>query len=289
MERKHPFPGAKSMNLQLAYALSRFDNSGGGVAPDASVEAGSGDQDSVVPALDNANVNRYYGPSALDRTHQVSFGAYIEFPKKLPDGNHVALLQPTRDDAYRAGHRIRRGGNFPHRLQRGWHHAGSGSGHAQRQLHARYQQQQHRNMISNYNTKYGGKPTPAGNVLVAGLPAFINATDLAGLGAVAPLVSVAPTGQANMSWLKTLDTTIGWQHTFLDRVTIKPSTGVYNVSNFANFDLPNNMMSGLLTGSPGSINGTKYGGHLVNRVGVGTGVYSLGSPRQTEFGLKVKF
>jgi hypothetical protein len=53
--------------------------------------------------------------------------------------------------------------------------------------------------------------------------------------------------------------------------------------------LPNNMMSGLLTGTPGSINGTTYGGHVVNRVGVGTGVYSLGSPRQTEFSLKIEF
>jgi hypothetical protein len=49
------------------------------------------------------------------------------------------------------------------------------------------------------------------------------------------------------------------------------------------------MMSGLLTGGTGSINGTNYAGQLVNRVGVGTGVYSLGSPRQTEFSLKIVF
>jgi hypothetical protein len=49
------------------------------------------------------------------------------------------------------------------------------------------------------------------------------------------------------------------------------------------------MMSGLLSGSAGSINGTNYSGHFVNRVGVGTGVYALGSPRQTEFTLKIDF
>jgi hypothetical protein len=48
-------------------------------------------------------------------------------------------------------------------------------------------------------------------------------------------------------------------------------------------------MSGLLTGTAGTINGTNYAGHFVNRVGVGTGVYGLGEPRQTEFGLKITF
>ena len=48
-------------------------------------------------------------------------------------------------------------------------------------------------------------------------------------------------------------------------------------------------MSGLLAGGAGTINGTNYDGHFVNRVGVGTGVYSLGSPRQIEFALKLTF
>jgi hypothetical protein len=47
------------------------------------------------------------------------------------------------------------------------------------------------------------------------------------------------------------------------------------------------MMSGLLAGTPGTINGTNYGGHFVNRVGVGTGVYALGQPRVIEWGLKL--
>jgi hypothetical protein len=49
------------------------------------------------------------------------------------------------------------------------------------------------------------------------------------------------------------------------------------------------MMSGLLSGSTGSINGTNYAGHFANRVGAGTGVFTLGSPRQVEFGLKIVF
>jgi hypothetical protein len=44
-----------------------------------------------------------------------------------------------------------------------------------------------------------------------------------------------------------------------------------------------------LTGAGGQINGTTPAGHNVNRVGVGTGVYSLGAPRQIEFGLRLSF
>ncbi len=49
------------------------------------------------------------------------------------------------------------------------------------------------------------------------------------------------------------------------------------------------MMSGLLAGTAGTINGTGPADHEVNRVGVGTGVYTLGSPRELEFGVKFTF
>ena len=48
-------------------------------------------------------------------------------------------------------------------------------------------------------------------------------------------------------------------------------------------------LNGLLTGAAGQINGTDRLGHNVDRVGVGTGVYSLGAPRQIEFGLRIIF
>ena len=75
---KSPFRGARTFNFQVSYALSRFNNSGGGVGANATVTASSGDQDFIVPALDNSNVNRYFGPSTLDRTHQLSFEGYVD-------------------------------------------------------------------------------------------------------------------------------------------------------------------------------------------------------------------
>jgi hypothetical protein len=68
---------------------------------------------------------------------------------------------------------------------------------------------------------------------------------------------------------------------------VKPSVGLYNLFNFANFDLPTSIMSGLLTGTAGTINGTDPAAHNTNRVGVGTGVFTLGAPREIEFSLKI--
>jgi hypothetical protein len=59
--------------------------------------------------------------------------------------------------------------------------------------------------------------------------------------------------------------------------------------NFANFDLPTSIMSGLLTGTAGTINGTNPAAHNTNRVGVGTGIFALGAPREIEFSLKIAF
>lgn len=84
-----------------------------------------------------------------------------------------------------------------------------------------------------------------------------------------------------------LTNTLSWIYSVHERVTIKPSVGCYNLFNFANFDLPTRIMSGLLTGTVGTINRTDPLAHNTNRVGVGTGVLTLGSPREIEFSLKI--
>ena len=284
---KSPLRGVKSMNFQVSYSLSRFSNTGGGVAADNLVTAASGDQDFIVPSLDNANVNRYFGPSTLDRTNQISFGGYLDLPAgfqwgiighfdsplsttlTVPNtgsGGQIFQTDFTGDGTTQDPIPGTHVGNF----DRGINASGINT------------------VISKYNTTVAGQPTPAGNVLI-GANLGIQASDLAALGGVAPSLPLAPAGQQNYSWLKTFDTTLAWTYTFKEKVTFKPSVGIYNLFNFVNFDLPTSMMSGLLTGSTGSVNGTDYNGHFANRVGAGTGVYTLGSPRQIEFGLKVIF
>jgi hypothetical protein len=87
----------------------------------------------------------------------------------------------------------------------------------------------------------------------------------------------------------TVDLKLSWAHTIKEKLVVQPSVGFYNLFNFANFDLPGNALSGLLTGAAGQINGTTSSSHEITRVGVGTGVYSLGAPRQIEFGLRITF
>ena len=117
----------------------------------------------------------------------------------------------------------------------------------------------------------------------------MTSAQLTALGAVAPAVPNAPPNQVNLGWLRAFDATISWTYAIKERVSVKPSVGFYNIFNFANFDLPTSIMSGLLAGTAGTINGTDPAAHNTNRVGVGTGVFTLGSPREIEFSLKISF
>ncbi len=284
---KDPFRGARALNFQIAYALSRFSNTGGGVIADGTVTAASGEQDFIVPALDNANVNRYFGPSTLDRTHQLSFGGFMDVRGGFQLGliahfdSPLSTTLTVPNTATGAGEIFRTdftgAGNTQDPIP------GTKVGNFDRGINA----SNINTVISHYNNTVAGQPTPAGQVLIAN--GLMTATDLAALGGVAPTVVLAPPGQVDYSWLKTFDATLAWSYNIKERVTIKPSIGAYNLFNFVNFDLPTSMMSGLLNGTTGAINGTNYAGHFTNRVGAGTGVFTLGSPRQVEFSLKVVF
>jgi hypothetical protein len=286
---KAPFRGTTGMNFQLAYSLSRFGNTGGGVGADSTVTASSGDQDFIVPSLDNANVNRYFGPSTLDRTNQISFGGFIDFRGGIQwamIGHFDSPLSTTLtvpNTASGPGEIFRTDFTGDGTTQDPI--PGTHVGNFDRGINA----SNINTTISKYNTTVAGQATPAGNVLVGATSLGIQNSDLVGLGAVAPSLPLAPGNQVNYSWLKTFDTTLAWTYTIKEKVTLKPSVGIYNLFNFVNYDLPTSMMSGLLTGQAGSVNGTNPIAHDANRVGAGTGVFTLGSPRQIEFGLKINF
>ncbi len=297
-----PFRGVRAMNFQVSYSLSKFENTGGGVAADNTVTSASGDQDFIIPALDAQNVNRYFGPSTLDRTHQLSFGGFFNFRGGLQWGVIAHFDSPfpntltVPNTGTGAGEIFRTdftGSGVTQDPIPGTHVGNFDRGIDASNINA---------VLTNYNNTVSGQPTPAGQVLIAN--SLMTAADLSALGAVAPHVCLAPPAvdsnpacappstpgnEVNMSWLRTFDSTLTYNFKIKERFTISPSVSAFNIFNFVNFDLPTSQMSGLLTQQTGSINGTTYAGHFANRVGAGTGVYTLGSPRQIEFGLKVVF
>ena len=283
---QRPYPGVRALNLQMSYALSRFKNTGG-TASGAIANAASADQDGGINSLDNAQPNRYFGPAALDRTHQLSFGGFAELPARfqlsliahfwspLSTSLVVPLTTLGPGEIFRTDFT---GDGTTQDPMPGTH-----AGNFDRGINA----SNINRVIANYNNAYANQPTPAGQVLIQN--GLFSLTQLQQLGAIAPPVAPVPPGQVNLSWLRAFDLKIGWSYQIRERFTVQPSAGFYNLFNFANFDLPGNALNGLLTGAAGQINGTTRLGHNVDRVGVGTGVYSLGAPRQLEFGLRLTF
>jgi hypothetical protein len=92
-----------------------------------------------------------------------------------------------------------------------------------------------------------------------------------------------------MGWLRVIDVSLNWVYKYREHFQIQPGVSFFNVMNLANFDGPSNPLSGVLSGAPGSVNGTSGEQPSSNRLGLGSGVFALGSPRVMEFSVKFSF
>lgn len=281
----NPARGLKAVNVQISYSLSRFVNTGGWQGNSApSNPAALNDQDFVTNAPDNHAPLRYMGPSLLDRTHQVSIGGTFDLPGSFRVGTIAHFYSPLSSpaivgatgspgDIFRTD--FTGDGTISDPLP-GTKNGAFGRDFGVNGLNS---------VINTYDQNIAGQATLAGQVLISN--GLFTLGQLATLGAVTPTITPPAPDQVNFKWLRTLDLKLSWAHTFREKLTVEPSVALFNVFNFANFGLPPATLSGWLNEGAGSINSTNKASDF--RVGQGTGVFGLGSPRVLEFGVRITF
>jgi hypothetical protein len=291
-----PLKGVRYVNLQVSYALSKYISQ-------------AQDGDFVNSAWDYDDPGKYIGPNGLDRTHQISFGGTMEFPAHFR-ANVIGHFYSALPQTLTLAPTGTAGGMFVTAVNGD----GTGDGYGPNgsngtlgsilpgtNLGSFGRSVSGANIneaISNYNSNFAGKPTPAGQALVnAGL---FTQTELTQMGAVMPVVNSAPPNEAQDDWLRDLDLSLNWTYKVKERLELQPQVSFFNVPNFSNFDAPKNTLSGVLSvaGQPGlpaqtavagTANGTSGAQPNSLRVGLGSGVFGLGSPRVLEFSLKINF
>ena len=276
-----PLPGVRRMSLIASYTLSRY-------------KATAVDTDFVNNAVDFNNPLKFYGPSGLDRTHQLSIGAVADFPwaTRLALTTHwstaapVTLFLPqdgTPGEIFRTD--LTGDGTV------GDVAPNTNVGSFGRSITA----SSINTYINNYNTNFAGQLTPAGNALVsAGL--FTQA-QLQALSAVTPSLTPAPAGQLGNAPLFTFDAHISWHikvnkllHALPESVVLEPQLALFNVFNVQNWYPAGNQISGVLNGLPNSVNGTTRSDRTaLVTPGSSSGVNWYAVPRQAEFGVKLTF
>ncbi len=287
----HPAPGIVSANFQASYSLSEVVNP---------IKAtNSGDEFFAASPYDYDNPNLYLGRSNLDHSNELSFGGAIQVKYGVEIGviGHFFSAAPTSlvlDNTSGAPGEIFRtdvdgdgqtGDLIPGTNPGFYGHQVKGAGLNQ--------------LINGYNAKSAGQATPAGQALInAGL---INGTDLATLGAVQVPIATAPTTPINNPAFRAFDASVGYPITLKklhEGMSLEPKVALYNVANLSNFNQSG--LTGVLAnintanGTVGTVNSflngpnneSVYNGIRTQR---GSGTFAQGSPRTTEFQLKLNF
>jgi hypothetical protein len=277
------FPGVRHTNFQLSYSFSRF------VSPNQVQSVSNG-----VGASDGRDPLHFTGPNALDRTHQISFGGIFDLPRSLqlsfighflsPLSQTLTLPQVTGPGEIFVSDLTGDGttgdivpGTNVGSFQRDFGIGGLGA------------------VINNYNSNSAGKPTPAGQVLID--QGVFTAADLQALGWVAESVPNPVPHAVGLGWLRVFDFKLSWPIKIREALTIEPNVGIFDLFNFANFDLPGNTQGGVLSAitvngqqviAPNNVGGTDSS-HRTNRASLQSGTFALGAPRAFEWGLRLMF
>jgi hypothetical protein len=288
----HPFTYVRNFDLQFSYQLQRYI-------------ASATDNDFITIATDFNNAQHYLGPNGLDRKHQLSFGGTMDLPFHFrlgmighfysplpvtltvsPTGNAGGIFQTDLTGDGTGDGSFASNGSSGDVLP-GTNVGSFGHGVSASNINT---------FITRYNHADAGQLTPAGQTLVTS--GLFTSAQLTSLNGVQQVIQAAPYDEAGMGWLRALDVSLNWVYKFRERLQIQPGVSFFNVMNLSNFDGPGNPLSGALTllppGGvanyvPGTLNGTSSEQPSSNRLGLGSGVFALGSPRVIEFSLKFNF
>ena len=284
---RNPFRGMKLFDLQVSYSYSRYVST-----------ARDGDFGSF--AQDYRNPTGLLGPNALDRTHQLSFGGTADLPQNLRltmighfysplplnlnlpgPGSGGIFVSDLTGDGTGDGSAASNGGLGD--LLPGTKIGAFGREVSVNGLRTR---------INNYNANNAGQATPAGQVLISNNLFTLNQLQQLG-GVQQPLNPVVP-GAVGQGWLKGFDFGLSWGYKIKDRFEIRPGVTAYNLFNLPNFDGVSAPFSSTLdplgpNRTAGAPNSTTNPQPSALRVGLGSGVFGVGSPRVIEFELKASF
>lgn len=266
-------PVVRNLFLDVSYALSRFNGL-------------STDQDFIVstPFNDDFLNPRNFGPTTLDRTHQLSVNSIIDLPWGLSLSSiwHLRTALPTTpflpsiaggaDEIFFSD--LDGDGTVNDFLP------GAGRGAFGRSIGSVNELNQ---LISNFNGNFAGQLTPAAQALAAA--GVFTADQLRALGFTIQPLSPAPADQVMNDTFITTDVRIAKTFTLgEERVRIEPMVEIFNLFNVSNFG----RLSGELGGSPGQINGTPPGARS-NKLGLGSGSFAQGLARSVQFAIRVTF
>jgi hypothetical protein len=285
----NPIRGVRGGTVQFSYSHSSFRSN---------VAGGLGDQDLVPLAADFNHPTAFFGSASQDRKNQFSLASMLDLPygarlgliaqfaSPLPQtlflpasggvGGEIYRTDVTGDGAF--GGQSLNGASAYGDILPGTNIGAFGRAVRAKDLNT---------IIGNYDTNFSDQLTRSGQALVSA--SLLSRSQLVRLGADAPAIQLPPPGVANLAWLQTFDVSLSRPFKIADRFVLEPSVSAFNVLNFANFDGPGNRLSGALSGAVGTINGTAASDRTANRIGPGSGVFSLGAPRQFQFGLKLTF
>jgi hypothetical protein len=289
---RHPMRGIISSDLTASYTYSHFN--GTGTNSDTASDGSGGDQDFGSIAADQYDPNHFYGPNSLDRRQQFSIGLDAEILKGLRvdtiahlySSLPLTLSLPTQGAGDTFISDVDGDGTAGDVLP------GTNIGSYMRSLGPH----SINNAINNYNTKYAGTLTPTGATVVNS--GVLTAMQMSELGGVMQMVNPAPSDQEPNDIMRIFDLGLSYDFKVGERLTIAPSIHAFNILNAANFDAPGTLgatrESGTLTNqtfnpATGTANNTTPASQEPYRIGLGTGVYAFGAPRQVEFGLKLNF